>query len=160
MFDGTRRAYTLLIFYMIHTINRIGTDPAIEILQEAAERQGIVISREMRRKIPKDLPPLELGATIYRKFMEDAGAEVEIHQRDDKSVTFKIARCPFHEAFLDVGVDCGYFLNGLCSNLTLPSIQATLNQFNPSLRVETIATREASEDLCLERITLTNPHQP
>ncbi|MCX6643466.1 MAG: hypothetical protein NTV15_08775, partial [Candidatus Bathyarchaeota archaeon] len=74
MFDGTRRAYTLLIFYMIQTINRIGTDPSIEILQEAAERQGVVISREMRKIIPKDLPPLELGAMIYRKFMEDAGA--------------------------------------------------------------------------------------
>jgi hypothetical protein len=157
MFDGTRRAYTLLIFYMIQTINRIGTDPAIEILQEAAERQGIVISREMRRIIPKDLPPLEVGAMIYRKFMEDAGAEVEVHQRDENSITFKIARCPFHEAFLDVGVDCGYFLHGLCSNLTLPSIQATLNHFNLGLRIETIATREAAEDLCLERVTLTKP---
>lgn len=157
MFDGTRRAYTMLIFYMIQTINRIGTDPAIEILQEAAERQGIVVSREMRRIIPKDLPPLEFGATIYRKFMEDAGAEVEVHQRNEHSITFRIARCPFYEAFLDVGVDCGYFLNGLCSNLTLPSIQATLNQFNPNLRVETVATRETAEDLCLERITLIDP---
>jgi hypothetical protein len=159
MFDGTRRAYTLLIFYMIQTINRIGTDPAIEILHEAAERQGVVISREMRRILPKDLPPLDLGATIYRKFMEDAGAEVEVHQKDEISVTFKIAKCPFHEAFLDVGVDCGYFLHGLCSNLTLPSIQATLNQFNPSLIVETVVTREAAEDLCLERITLTEHDQ-
>jgi len=156
MFEGTRRAYTLLIFYMIQNINRIGTDPAIEVLQEAAERQGIVVSREMRRIIPKDQPPLEFGAAIYRKFMEDAGAEIEIHQRDEHSITFRIARCPFYEAYLDAGVDCGYFLNGLCSNLTLPSIQATLNQFNPSLRVETVATREAAEELCLERITLIN----
>jgi len=156
MLDGTRRAYTLLIFYIIQNINRVGTDPAIELLQEAAERQGIVIAREMRRIISKNLPPLEQGAEIYRRFMEDAGAEVEVHKKDENSITFRVAECPFYEAFLDVGVDCGYFLNGLCSKLTLPSIQSTLNQFNPNLRVETIVTREVAEELCLERVIITS----
>jgi predicted ArsR family transcriptional regulator len=154
MFDGTRRAYSLLVYYIIQNINRIGTDPAIEVLQEAAERQGIAVAREMRRQLPKDLTPLQMGAEVYRRFMSDAGAEVEVHKRDDSSVTFRVGRCPFHEAFLDAGVDCGYFLNGLCSNLTLPTIQATLNQLDPRLRVETVVTRQAAEDLCLERVTL------
>jgi hypothetical protein len=155
MFDGTERAYTLLILYVIQNINRIGTDPALEVLQEAAEKQGIIIAKKMRRDLPQDLLPLELGAEIYRRFMIDAGAEVSIHKKDANSISFRISRCPFYEAFLDVGVDCGYFLHGLCSNLTLPSIQETLKQFNPNLRVETLIIREAAEDMCLEQIILT-----
>jgi hypothetical protein len=108
----------------------------------------------MRRKLPKDLTTLEIGAEVYRRFIEDAGTEIRVHKQDEKSVTFLINRCPFFEAFLDVGVDCGIFLNGLCTHLTLPSIQVTLNEFDPRLRVEAVLTRESAEEYCLERVFL------
>jgi hypothetical protein len=47
------------------------------------------------------------------------------------------------------------FLNGLCTYLTLPSIQATLNEFDKNLRVEPVLTRESAEEICLERVFLT-----
>jgi hypothetical protein len=154
MMEGVRRGYTLLILYMIKTIERLGTEPALGILEEAAEEQGALIADEMRRTMPEGLTPLETGAEVYRRFMSDAGAEVSVHGRNDTSVTFLVRRCPFYEAFLDVGVDCGYFLNGLCSNLTLPSIQATLRQFDRRLGVESVLTRQAAEEFCLERVVL------
>ncbi len=84
--------------------------------------------------------------------MKDAGADVRIHKRDEKSITFVVSRCPFHEAFLDVGVDCGIFLGGLCTNLTLPAIQASLRQFDPKLNVESVVARRSAEEVCLERV--------
>ena len=150
--EGVRRGYTLLVLYVMKTIERIGTEPALSILEEAAEEQGALIAKEMRRTLPEGLSPLEVGAEVYRRFMADAGAEVSVHEREDKSITFLVRGCPFFEAFLDVGVDCGYFLNGLCTNLTLPSIQATLRQFDGRLRVESVITRESAEDICLERV--------
>ncbi len=152
MFDGVRRAYDLLILYVMKTIEELGTDKALELLEEASRRQGVIIAREMRRKLPQGLSSLEMGAEVYRCFMEEAGAEIKIHKRDETSVTFLIERCPFFEAFLDVGVDCGMFLNGLCINLTLPSIQATLTELDPKLRVEPVLTRESAEEFCLERV--------
>jgi hypothetical protein len=154
MFDGVRRAYDLNILYVMKVIEILGTDKALEILEEASKRQGVLIAREMRRKLPKDLTTLEIGAEVYKRFMEDAGTEIRVHKQDEKSVTFLINRCPFFEAFLDVGVDCGMFLNGLCTHLTLPSIQATLNEFDPRLRVEAVLTRESAEEYCLERVYL------
>lgn len=154
MFDGVRRAYDLNILYVMKVIELLGTDKALEILEEASKRQGVLIAREMRRKLPKDLTTLEIGAEVYKRFMEDAGTEIRVHKQDEKSVTFLINRCPFFEAFLDVGVDCGMFLNGLCTHLTLPSIQATLNEFDPRLRVEAVLTRESAEEYCLERVYL------
>jgi predicted ArsR family transcriptional regulator len=154
MMEGVRRGYTLLVLYVMKTIERLGTEPALGILEEAAEEQGALIADEMRRTLPEGLTPLETGAEVYRRFMADAGAEVSVHKRDNASVTFLIRRCPFYEAFLDVGVDCGYFLNGLCNNLTLPSIQATLRQFDPRLMVESVLTRRAAEEFCLERVVL------
>ena len=154
MFDGVRRAYDLNILYVMKVIEILGTDKALEILEEASKRQGVLIAREMRRKLPKDLTTLEIGAEVYKRFMEDAGTEIRVHKQDEKSVTFLINRCPFFEAFLDVGVDCGMFLNGLCTHLTLPSIQATLNEFDPNLRVEAVLTRESAEEYCLERVYL------
>ncbi len=154
MFNGVRRSYDLLILYVMKVIEQLGTDKALELLEDASKRQGVITAREMKRKLPDGLSTLDTGAEVYRRFMMDAGAEIKIHKRDETSVTFIIERCPFFEAFLDVGVDCGMFLNGLCSNLTLPSIQATLNEFDPDLRVETILTRESAEEFCLERVYL------
>ena len=154
MFDGVRRSYVLLVLYVMKVIERLGTDPAIELLMEAAERQGAIIAREMRRAIPPEAPLLDVGAEVYRRFMTDAGAEISVHRRDESGVTFLIQRCPFYEAFLDVGVDCGVFLEGLCSNLTLPAIQATLSHFDPRLRVEPVLTRDSAEGLCMERVYL------
>jgi hypothetical protein len=154
MFDGVRRAYDLNILYVMKVIEILGTDKALELLEEASRRQGVITAREMRRTLPEDMTPLEIGAEVYRRFMADAGAEIKIHKQDEASVTFLINRCPFFEAFLDVGVDCGMFLNGLCTHLTLPSIQATLNEFDPRLKVEADLTRESAEEFCLERVIL------
>ncbi len=151
---GVRRGYTLLTLYIIEVIKDLGTQPSLDKLIEAAEKQGVIIAKEMKREMPSGLTLLETGAEVYRRFMADAGAEVSIHRRDDSSVTFVVRRCPFHEAFLDVGVDCGIFLKGLCSNLTLPALQATLNQFDHRLKVENILTRQSAEEMCIERVYL------
>jgi len=156
MFDGARRAYMLQILYVMNAIEELGSDKALEILEKSSERQGVIIARNMKKTLPEGMTNLEIGAEVYRRFMSDAGTEIRGHQQDEKSVTFVINRCPFFEAFLDVGVDCGMFLNGLCTHLTLPSIQATLNQFDPRLKVEPVLTRKAAEDLCLERVYLSD----
>jgi hypothetical protein len=152
--DGVRRAYALQVLYLMKAIERLGSDEALRMLEEAAERQGAIVAREMRRAMPAGLGPLDAGAWAYRRFMEDAGADVAEHKRNGASVTFAVRRCPFYEAFLDVGVDCGVFLNGICRNLTLPSIGSTLRHLDPGLRVEPLLTRESAEDLCLERVVL------
>ena len=156
MFDGVRRGYLLLTFYMMEVINELGTEPSLGMLERAADKQADVIAGEIRKTMPDGLSPLEIGEYIYMDFMEKTGAEVDVHRRDEKSVTFRILRCPFYECFLDAGIDCGQFLNGLCSNMTLPSIQATINRFEPNLKLETLVVRESAEEICLERVTLTD----
>jgi hypothetical protein len=151
---GVRRGYTLLTLYIIEVIKDLGTQPSLDKLMEAAEKQGAIIAKDMRRGIPKGLTPLETGEEVYMRFMRDADAEVSVHRREENSVTFVVRRCPFHETFLDVGVDCGIFLKGLCSNLTIPAIQATLNQFDSRLRVENVVARQSAEEVCLERVYL------
>ncbi len=151
---GVRRGYTLLTLYIIEVIKDLGTQPSLDKLMEAAAKQGIIIAAEMKKQLPSGLTTLETGVEVYRRFMADAGAEVTIHKRDSESVTFVVNRCPFHEAFLEVGVDCGIFLKGLCSSLTLPAIQATLNQFDTRLRVENVVARASAEEMCLERVYL------
>jgi predicted ArsR family transcriptional regulator len=154
MFNGVKRAYILQIAYIMKVIEKYGTDEALGILEEAAQRQGTITAREMRRTLPKDLSPLDTAVEVYRRFMSDTGAEVTEHQRDENSVTFLINRCPFYEAFLDIGVDCGMFLNGLCNNLTLPSIQCTLTHFDSRLKIEPVVSRESAEEICMERVYL------
>ena len=154
MFNGVRRSYTLLILFLNEVIEELGTDRGLEMLHAAVEKQAEAIHGEFFRELPKDSPPLEIGDIVYRTFMEEAGAEVVVHERDDSAITYRVARCPFYEAFLDVGVDCGYFLGGLCGYLTLPAIQAILNRFDGRLRVESRLVRESAEEFCLERISL------
>jgi hypothetical protein len=154
MYNGVRRSYALLILFLNEVIEELGTDRGIEMLQTAVEKQAEVIHGELLRELPEDSSPLEIGDVVYRTFMEEAGAEVVVHTIDDSSITYRVVRCPFYEAFLDVGIDCGYFLGGLCGNLTLPAIQAILSRFDGRLRVESRLVRESAEEFCLERIFL------
>ena len=154
MYTGIRRSYTLLVQLLMEIIEELGTDRGIEMLQTSVEKQADIIEKELRDKIPKELPPIKKGITVYMDFMESAGAEVTLREEDDDQATFWVKRCPFYEALLDVGIDCGYFLGGLCTHLTLPAIQATLKRFDPRLKLETKIVRESAEELCLERIYL------
>jgi len=154
LFDGVRRAYILAFLLLMEAIEDSGTDRALEMLQKAVEKQADIIARELRPKIPAGLSLLDLGLEVYRRFMTDAGAEVEVHSRDESSVTVKVRQCPFFEALLDLDVDCSQFLGGLCSNLTLAAVQAILTRFDPRLRLEAKIIRQSVEDLCLERIYL------
>ena len=154
MFLGVKRAYTLLFLYIMEVIEELGSQPAFDILMKAVEKQGEMIAKEIKTQIPAELSLLEVGAEVYRLFMVDVGSEVSIYKKNEKSITFLIHRCPFHEAYLDVGVDCGIFLKGLCSSFTVPAIQATLMQFDNRLRIENLVTRDSSEGVCLERVYL------
>jgi predicted ArsR family transcriptional regulator len=154
MFNGVRRSYTLLALLLMEVIEELGTDRGLEMLQRATERQADVIHRELSREIEPDLQPLEKGVEAYRRFMEEAGAEVQVQKREGDSATFLVRRCPFYEAFLNIGIDCGYFLGGLCAQITLPAVQAILRRFDPRLTLETSLVRESAEEFCLERVRL------
>jgi hypothetical protein len=154
MFEGIRRSYTLLTLLLMEIIEELGTDRALEMLQASVEKQAEIIVGELIRKIPEETTPLEKGMAVYSAFMEDAGAEIIVHERTEDSVTYRVKGCPFYEALLNVGVDCGYFLGGLCTHLTLPAIQSTLESFDPRLRVEPRLMRESVEEFCLERVFL------
>jgi len=152
--SGIRRAYTLIFLMLMEAIEEHGTDRALEMLQRAVEKQADVIARELRPKMPTGLSSLDLGLEVYQRFMTDIGAEIEIHSRDETSVTVVVRRCPFFEAFLDIEVDCSQFLGGLCKNMTMPAVQATLMRFDQRLRLEPQMVRQSAEDICLERIYL------
>ncbi|UCH56829.1 MAG: L-2-amino-thiazoline-4-carboxylic acid hydrolase [Candidatus Bathyarchaeota archaeon] len=154
MFEGVRRSYALLILLLMEIIEELGTDRGLEMLQTSVEKQAAIIARELRRKIPENSDLLDTSNLVYRAFMEEAGAELAVHEKTEDSITYRVKRCPFYEAFLDVGIDCGYFLGGLCTHLTLPAIQAALNHFRGGLKLEPLLVRESAEEFCLERISL------
>jgi len=154
LLSGVRRAYTLIFLMLMEAIEEHGTDRALEMLQRAVEKQADIIARELRPSIPPGLRPLDLGLEVYTRFMRDIGAEIEIHGRDETSVTVVVRRCPFFEALLDIEVDCSQFLGGLCKNMTMPAIQSTLMRFDQRLRLEPKMVRQSAEDICLERIYL------
>lgn len=152
--SGVRRAYTLLFLMLMEAIEEHGTDHALEMLKRAVKKQADIIAREMRPSMPTGLSPLDLGLEAYMRFMRDIGAEVDVHSRDESSVTVVVRQCPFFEAFLDIEVDCSQFLGSLCTNMTMPAVQATLARFDQRLRLEPKMVRQSKEDICLERIYL------
>jgi hypothetical protein len=154
MINGVIRSYTLLILFLIEVIKELGTDRSLEMLHIAIEKHADVIYRNLLKDLPKDSTPLEIGEVVYRTFMVEAGAKIFDHEKTDSSITYRVSRCPFFDAFIDVGIDCGYFLGGLCSNLTLPAIQSILCKFDERLTVESRLIRDTAEEFCLEQITL------
>ena len=154
MFDGVRRAYDLVVLFLIEVIGEVGTDPALGLINRAVERQADIIAGELKRVMPKGLKALDLGLEVYRQFMGDIGSEIKVISKGVDSVTVAVGRCPFFEAFLDVEVECGYFISGLCTNIVLPSVQAVLKRFNPRLRLEAKTIRQTAEERCFVSINL------
>jgi hypothetical protein len=138
----------------MEVIEELGTNRAIDMLYKSVEKQADVISRDLERKVAVGMGSLDKGVAVYKAFMEDAGAEIAVHESTDDSVTFRVKACPFYEAFLDIGVDCGYFLGGLCTHFILPAIQATLRRFDLNLKLEPLLVRETAEEFCLEKVYL------
>ncbi|MBN1683363.1 L-2-amino-thiazoline-4-carboxylic acid hydrolase [Candidatus Bathyarchaeota archaeon] len=145
--------YTLLSLYLIEVIKKLGTREALQMLESASTEQGVLIAKRYEKNLPKTLHPIEKGAEIFKAFMTETGADIKIHKKTEDSYTFLINKCPFNELYLEIGIDCGYFLNGLCSNLVLPSIRATLMQIDKNLEIEPVITRESAEDFCLIKLT-------
>lgn len=151
---GIRRAYTLIFLLMMELIEELGSDRAIEMLGKAAERQAGLFEEELRREAASSMNPIEIGLKAYRAFMEDLGAEVEIHKRGEASITLRVEGCPLYEAMIDVGVECGDLQGGLCTNLILPAIQGILKRLDPGLKLRATLTRRSLDEFCLEEIYL------
>ncbi len=151
---GVRRAYTLIFLLMMELVEELGSDRALEMLRKAVERQVGLFEEEFRRETTPCMNPIEMGFKAYRSFMEDLGAEVEVHKRGEASITLRVERCPLYEAMMDAGVECGDLQGGLCTNLILPSIQGILKRLDPALRLRAMLTRRSLEEFCLEDIYL------
>lgn len=151
---GIRRAYTLLFLLMMELVEELGSDRALEMLRNAAERQAKIFEEEFRKEGYSSINPIEMGFKAYRAFMEDLGARVDIHERGEISIILRIERCPLFEAMIDVGVDCGYLQGGLCLNLITPAIQEILKRLNPGLKLRTKLNRQSFDEFCLEEIYL------
>jgi len=137
----------------MEVIEQLGTDKALELLLKAAEKQAEVIERELAGQI-KATDPLEKGLEVYSRFMEDLGAKVSVKARSPDNISVSVDRCPIYEAFLDIGLDCGFWMQGLCTNIVLPSIEAALKRFDPKLRLTLGKHRTSAEDPCLLKISL------
>jgi len=152
-FSGARRVYALCFFFLMEVIEQLGTDRALELLLKAAEKQAEVIERELVGQL-KATDPLEKGFEVYSRFMEDLGAKVLAKARSGNNISVRVDRCPIYEAFLDIGLDCGFWMQGLCTNIVLPSIEATLKRFDPTLRLSLEKYRASAEDTCQIKVSL------
>lgn len=152
-FSGIRRVYALCFFFLMEVIEQLGTDRALDLLLKAAECQAEVIEKELIGQI-RAAEPLERGLEVYSRFMEDLDAKVSVKARSVDNISVGVDRCPIYEAFLDIGLDCGFWMQGLCTNIVLPSIQAILKRFDPKLRLSLEKHRTSAEDPCQIKISL------
>ena len=94
MFEGIRRSYTLLTLLLMEIIEELGTDRALEMLQDSVEKQGIT---GMIRRRAKDLGPgflLESQGVVHvasavSRWADDPGEDVHLYEdvsRDDGGV--------------------------------------------------------------------------
>jgi hypothetical protein len=150
--SGVRRVYALTFLFLMEVIEKLGTDRALELLSKAAERQADIIERELAGQI-KVAEPLERGLQVYSRFMTDLGGEVKVQARSADNASIRVGRCPIYEAFLSIGLDCGFWMQGLCTNIVLPSIGATLKRFDPKLRLSLERYRESVESFCLLKLS-------
>lgn len=152
--SGVRRVYALCFLFLMEVIERLGTDKALELLSRAVKRQAEIIKRELAASVEKVSDPLDKGLEVYSRFMSELGAWLKVQSRSGGEILIRLGRCPIYEAFLSIGLECGYWMEGLCSNIVLPSIEETLRKFDLGLRLGLKEYRESADEPCLVRLSL------
>jgi len=153
-FSGVIRSYILTFLLVMKITEELGSAKALQILQEAVEKQAEIVSEQIKKRVQKNLNLLDSGIESYKVFMSDAGARIQVVEKKDDYAIFAVSRCPFYEALLSVNVDCGHLQGEVCSNLAVPSIEAILKRIDPRFKIEFKSVRRSSEDICLEKISL------
>ena len=150
--EGDRRAYTLCYLFLMEVIETIGTDKALELLSRAADRQADILEKETSSHIHREGSPREKGLEAYKHFMEDIGAQVTATPQPNTETTVKVGRCPIYEAYLSIGLECSTWMQGLCTNIVIPSIEKTIHKFEPRLRLRIVTYRASAEEPCTLRL--------
>jgi len=134
-------------------IEHIGTSKALELLSEAAEKHAAVLETEFKSAHELDAP-LQKGVYVYRTFMRDLGTETEIVGKSAGSVDIRAHECPIYGAYLDIGLECAFWMKGLCTNIVLPSIESALRRFDDRLALALQSHRSSAEECCIVRVRL------
>lgn len=154
--SGVRRVYALCFLFLMEIIEKLGTDRALDLLLKAVERQAEIVERELSRSVGGIIDPLGKGLEVYSRFMEDLGAQVKVQNRGEGESMVRVGWCPIYEAFLDIGLECGFWMEGLCTHIVLPSMEEILKRFDPRLRLVLERYRASVEEHCLVRLKLKN----
>jgi len=150
-FNGVRRVYALCFLFLMEVIERLGTDRALESLSRAVERQAEIVEKELS-SLKGMTDSLERGLEVYRCFMGDLGVQFTVEKEGEEGALIRVGRCPIYEAYLDIGLECGFWMEDLCTHITLPSIEAVLRRFDPRLRLLLERYRASVEEPCLVRM--------
>lgn len=135
-------------------IEKLGTDRALDLLLKAVERQAEIVERELTRSVEEIVDPLGKGLEVYSRFMGDLGAQVKVQTGGEEENVVRVGWCPIYEAFLDIGLECGFWMEGLCTHIVLPSIEEILRRFDPRLKLMLDRYRASAEEPCLVRLKL------
>jgi len=151
--DGTKRAYALWFSYILSASRDLGSDKTVELIAKVANRRGRADGAELKEKLGIRNNDLNSALKVYAKFMSDSGAEVKILCAEDTKAIMKIDSCPIFEGFRSAGMTCDWLTETMCKTLTLPLLQAIVNEVNPNLRIKIQKYRSSPEDFCLEELS-------
>ena|GEM_PF-1048016 len=150
--DGTKRAYALWFSYILSASRELGSDKTVELIAKVANKRGRADGAELKEKLGIKNSDLNSALKVYEKFMSDSGAEVKTLSAEETRAIIRVGSCPIFEGFLSAGMTCDWLTETMCKTLTLPLLQAIVNEVNPSLRLRIRKFRGSPEDFCLEEL--------
>ncbi len=151
--DGTKRAYALWFSYILSASRELGSDKTVDLIAKVANRRGRADGAELKEKLGIRGDDLNSTLKVYEKFLSDSGAEVKTLCAEETKAIIKIDCCPIFEGFRSAGMTCDWLTETMCKTLTLPLLQAIVNEVNPSLKIRIRKYRSSPEDFCLEELS-------
>lgn len=151
---GVRRAYAAWFAYIIDIIEEIGTAKALDTLSRVIKRRGEADGKALIKRLGVKGGDIDAGLAVYSAFLADCETEHEIAEKGENKVLIRVSKCPIYDAYYGAGIDCNWQAEKMCKTLTLPLINAVLEQVNPNLKVMLKKYRSSSEGYCLEELLL------
>jgi len=151
---GVKRAYSVFFSYIISVIENLGSDKALEILNEVVQKRGKEDGSDLKRRLKIKSDDISDGLAIYSAFIQDSGMTFDIIDNDENKIVLRIGKCPVYEASHETILDCQYFGEKMCRLIYLPLASAVVSVINPNLSVDLVRYRSFHDGYCIEKMSL------
>ena len=153
VFNGAKKALTLLDAYINTVAQEIGMARALSLMTKMSENMGAMQGKMMKEQSGVKEFDAKAASSLLRTIPEGLGFSWEAQDESPKKVVHKVRKCSVYEAAHMLGIDAKA-IETMCRASSVRFMDTIAKQLNPNLSCRLTKFRSTPDDFCIEETVL------